>query len=257
MHPQPGYDEGDERAADELDKPAVLALQGVSFRGRSENGAWLRHAELQLRAGDLAVVHVDPAVATRELVSMLQGLTLPSEGQVLFRGQDWLGNDHQRHFQMRSQIGRVFEGQAWIENLNVDENVTLARRHHGMASAELQADVQSWVARLGIEGLSRRRPAFVEPSVLQVHQWIRAFVGSPSMVVLEHPLQFLSHSWRTKLLHAIDQLRATGTAVLWFTSLSFSNRDLDSGGRPLARCRLVRCRLVDGQFRSSETGTAP
>jgi phospholipid/cholesterol/gamma-HCH transport system ATP-binding protein len=179
---------------------------------------------------------------------MLQGLAMPSEGKVRFDGEDWRGEDYDRHFRMRSRIGRVFEGQAWIENLNVDENVTLSRRHHGDDAASIGADVQHWLALLQVNGLSRKRPAFVEPSVLQVHQWIRAFLGSPLMVILERPLQFLSPSWRPKLVEAIARLRARNTAVLWFTSLSADALEIPTES-------LQRWSLQDGRFRAFDGGS--
>jgi ABC-type ATPase involved in cell division len=205
-----------EQAPAEPPKPLVLELKQVTFRGRLENGLRLRRANLQLRAGELALIHLDAATRTREVASMLQGLMPPTEGDVRFCGEDWRGVDYRRHFRMRSRLGRVFEGQAWIENLNVDENVTLASRHHGLSMEEVQQRTQYWVSRLGLQGLTRKRPAFVEPSVLQLHQWIRAFLSSPSLVLLERPLQFLSADWSRRFSEIIDELRTKGVAVLWF-----------------------------------------
>jgi ABC-type ATPase involved in cell division len=196
--------------------PMVLELRQVTFHSRSEGGVRLRRAELQLRAGELVMVQLEPATRTREITSMIQGLSRPVEGKVLFCGEDWLGQDHDRHFAMRSRIGRVFDGQAWIENLNVDENVTLACRHHGQSISSIQEQIDYWLHELGIENLSRGRPAFVGPSSLQIHQWIRAFLGTPKLILLERPMQFLSAAWLPKLIRAIDQLRARGTAIVWF-----------------------------------------
>ncbi len=198
-------------------KPPVLELRRVSFQGRLENALRLHEADLRLREGDLAIVQLDSSITTREATSLMQGLQSPRSGQVLFCKDHWRGHDYDRHFRMRSQIGRVFEGQAWVENLNVDENVSLALRHHGSDSESIQQDIAYWLSKLELRGLSRKRPAFVEPSLLQVHQWIRAFVGSPTLLLLERPMQFLSSSWLQKLLDSIDELRQRGAAVLWFT----------------------------------------
>lgn len=223
-------------SAPEPSKPLVLELRGVTFRSRSESGLHLQDTDLRIREGELVTVQIDAATRTREVASMIQGLIAPSEGEVLFCDQDWLGGDYDRHFRMRSQIGRVFEGQAWIENLNVDENVTLSCRHHGWSEASIRESARFWVKRLEIEGLSRKRPAFVAPSTLQIHQWIRAFLGSPKLLLLERPLQFLSTAWLPKLIGAIDQLRSRGAAVLWF----HSGTDLEavSIAEPHVRLRL-------------------
>lgn len=213
---QPLANEQESRA--ELPKPPVLELRRVSFQGRSENGLRLHEADLMLREGEFAIVQVDPSITTREATSMIQGLQMPRSGQVLFCNDHWRGHDYDRHFKMRSRIGRVFEGQAWVENLNVDENVTLALRHHAGDTESIRQEIAYWLSKLDLRGLSRKRPAFVEPSMLQIHQWIRAFVGSPALLLLERPLQFLSSSWLPKLLESIDELRQRGAAVLWFTS---------------------------------------
>ena len=236
----------DERPTDERPRPVVLELSKVSFRGRSENGMRLHRADLQIREGELVTVQLDPATRTREAASMIQGLLPPFNGTVTFCNEDWLGTDYDRHFRMRSRIGRVFEGQAWIENLNVDENVTLSGRHHGNSDTSMEAELAYWISCLGIDGITRKRPAFVEPSVLQIHQWIRAFLGTPALLILERPLQFLSPTWLPKLVDAIETIRSRGAAVLWFTS----DHDLDSTAlaSPLFRLRWHQDKLepVDG-----------
>ena len=115
------------------ENPLVLQLQGVTLRPDFESGLELQEVDLELNAGELLTIQVDAATRTRSFASMIQGILHPESGIVRFLQQDWQGSDYQRHFWQRSLIGRVFEGQAWIENLNVDENVTLAARHHGQS----------------------------------------------------------------------------------------------------------------------------
>lgn len=208
--------------AAEANRPIVLELRQLSFRGRSEHGIRLNRVDLQLCEGELGLISVNAATRTRELTSMIQGLVPPSEGKVVFCQREWSGDDYMRLFRMRSRIGRVFEGQAWIENLNLEENVTLAARHHGASSAVVAEQVRYWTPRLGLRGLSRKRPAFVEPSISQAHQWVRALLGSPRLLLLERPLQFLSAEWMPKLVAAIDEVRSRGAAVLCFANDSDS-----------------------------------
>ncbi len=109
----------------------VLELQNVSFTGKSDRSMALLDTTLTLSRGDLLMLHLDRSQASRDLASMIQGLQKPKQGKVLFEGSDWLGNDFDRHFRMRNRIGRVFDDQAWLANLNMNENLMLASHHHG------------------------------------------------------------------------------------------------------------------------------
>ena len=221
-----------------LENPVVLQLQGVTLRPAFESGLVLQEVDLELNAGELLTIQVDAATRTRSFASMIQGILHPESGSVRFLEQDWQGSDYQRHFWQRSLIGRVFEGQAWIENLNVDENVTLAARHHGVQLSDIAFSLQHWCDQFGVDKLATRRPAFVAPATLQIHQWIRAFLGNPKLVILETPLQYLAQNWVKVFLAAVNELLNRGTAVLWLDSrMDFPFCDV------VGQCRHLR---VDG-----------
>lgn len=196
-------------------KAVVLELRDFSFHGSSENSVRITDINLIVREGELIFIQVDPRLKSREFVSVIQGLKPATHGKVLFQDCDWEGNDHDRHFRMRSKIGRVYEGHAWVANLNVAENVTLPGLHHGVS---IEDDVKYWAKRFGLAQLSNKRPAFVEPSQLQIHQWIRAFLCKPSLLVLEQPMHYASSTMFPVLAEAIDEVRQAGCAVLWITN---------------------------------------
>lgn len=208
----------DSKIKTDTTKSPVLRLDRVTFRGKSSHGLPFRDIRLTAREGELVVIQHERSQRTREVASLLQGLVPPLSGKIYFREQDWLGNDHSRHFVMRSQIGRVFDGPAWIQNANMMENVTLASRHHGTKSKEIRMQMRKWIERLDIKDVSRERPAFVEPALLQVYQWIRAMIHQPALLILERPMQLVSSRMLPKLIDAIDELRGRGGCVLWMTN---------------------------------------
>jgi len=210
----------------DINASVVLELQRVTQHPNVESSLGIRDLDLILKSGELLTIQVEPSTRTRSFASMIQGITEPDQGKVFFLRQEWSGVDYHRQFANRGLIGRVFEGQAWIENLNLDENVTLACRHHGRSKQDIQESTQSWLNHLGLEKLTTRRPAFVAPATLQLHQWIRAFMACPKLVLLERPLDFLDSSWIKKLLDAIQLGMQSGAGVLWLDS----RRDLESLG---------------------------
>ena len=111
-----------------------------------------------------------------------------------------------------------------FENLNVEENVTLAKKTSWVTlAASISIEVSHWLDQFGVEDLTRKRPAFVDPSILQWHQWIRAFLGKPELLILERPMRSLPNEWFPRLTSALDKLRAGGSAAIWMTN----RRDMD------------------------------
>jgi len=199
-------------------KPVVLELRNVTFSSGVTNSVRLRNASLVVREGDLVMLRMNRSQNCRDVASMFQGLRRPTEGDVLFQNQDCRGQDFDRHFRMRSRIGRVFEDHAWIQNFNVLENVTLASRHHHIADASINQRVRSWAERFNVPTVSHSRPHFVDASVLQAYQWIRALIGEPALLILERPMKSVLTDQLSKLIGAINDVRKNGTAVIWFTS---------------------------------------
>lgn len=196
-------------------KATVLELRDFTFRGASEHSVQLLNVDLKIVEGELVVLHLDPSLKSREFVSVLQGLKQPTGGTVHFQNEDWLGTDYDKHFEMRSRIGRVFEGHAWVANLNVAENVALPCLHHGHSTRDL---AKHWARRFGLKQVSRQRPAFLEPSQLQIHQWIRALVCQPALLLLERPMMSVPQATISTLCEVVDEVRGQGTAVVWITS---------------------------------------
>ena len=208
---------------DTQSSPPVLELDQVSFRRRGETSIHMDRFSASVRAGQLIKLGLMRRHDPRDLVSLLIGLHHPHAGTIRYRGRDWLGLNYSRHFRMRSRIGRVFAGSAWVQSLTVRDNIRLAMSHHGVDKTQIKAQLNEWVERLSgsrvpeVRHALRNRPSFVEPSVLQICQFIRAFIHQPKLLIFERPLRYLVDEAQSNLVAAIEDLRSGGTSVLWFT----------------------------------------
>jgi len=207
--------------------PCVFRLRRVTLNGKASHGLPVHEVQLTAAAGSLTLIQHERSHRTREFASLLQGLVRPTSGEVLFDEQTWTDSDYSRHFQMRSRIGRVFDGPAWIQNANMMENVTLASRHHGSDSKEARSRMRDWIQRFDIADVSRERPAFVEPALLQIYQWIRALIHRPALLILERPMQLVSTRMLPKLIDATNDLRRDGGCVLWMTNTPIDTLNAD------------------------------
>ena len=229
-------------------KPIVLQLRDVTFTSATTKSLLLRSANLTVRQGEMAMVRINRAQKCRDVASMLQGLNLPTSGEVLFENQDWQGEDYDRHFSMRSRIGRVFEDHGWVQNFNVMENITLASRHHRPRDKSIHQQVAAWIDRFQLKTKPFRRPGFVESADLQVYQWIRALIGKPNLLILERPMNSVPGGLLKKLVEATNETRSRGAAVIWFTSnVPDRSEDFDTPR--------FDYKLIDGDFRRIQGGS--
>ena len=196
----------------------ILQLQDVTYYRPKSSRPVFAKADLSVRAGEVVMLHIDPAQRARSTVSMLQGLKPPGSGRVLFEQMAWEEQSYDQQYKMRSQIGRIFERNGWIENQNVVENVLLASRHHGLPEDETKGRLDAMIERLELKRLTYDRPGLVDPPLLQLYQWIRALIHVPKLLLLERPLSSIP---KTHIGTLIDMLRehcSQGAAVLWLTS---------------------------------------
>ena len=127
---------------------------------------------LQLRAGELLMVQVEPGNEQLPLTDAALGLTPPERGRTLFMGTDWQDAAPDTALEMRARIGRVFDHSGWISNLDVIENITLAQRHHTRRPiAEINAEAQQMARQFGLAGVPAGRPANVPRRDLRRAEW--------------------------------------------------------------------------------------
>jgi ABC-type sulfate/molybdate transport systems ATPase subunit len=198
--------------------PAVLEFDQVTVRAALPDDAELHEATLTLRAGELVRVSLAPPRDVTLVADLAQGLLTPDGGTVRFLGQDWCRLTAAAAARQRRLIGRVFKQQAWINNLDVDENVLLARRHYGDPPwAELCQQADTLARRFGLDGLPARRPDRLSPATLRLAQWVRALLGDKHLLILENALRDVPVPVLPALSAALADARAAGSAVLWLS----------------------------------------
>ncbi len=196
----------------------ILQLDKVTYYRPKSGRPVFAKTDLSVRAGEVVMLHIDPAQRVRSTVSMLQGLKNPSSGRVLFEQQAWADQSYEQQYTMRSQIGRIFERNAWIENQNVVDNVLLASQHHGLPEDETKGRLDAMIDRLEIKRMTYDRPGLVDPPILQLYQWIRALIHLPKLVLFERPFSSVPKTHMGTLVDMLREHCSQGAAVLWLTS---------------------------------------
>jgi len=197
----------------------VLEFRDVELPPLSRRYDAMRQVNLTLGEGECAVVLAPPAQEGLPLADAALGLIEPGAGEVRFLGEDWVRLGVREPLARRALVGRIFDRAAWINNLNVLDNVLLPRRHHTTLSEEqLLADATRWARRFGLQTLPAERPSSVADDQLKLAEWVRAFSLEPVLLLLEHPMRGVARERREALHWAVAEARTRGAAVLWIAS---------------------------------------
>lgn len=199
--------------------PPVLEFKNASVSGGSHHVTGLKGVALAVRAGDVVLVNVEEGREHTLLADAAQGLLTADSGSVCFMGEDWATMGAHRQAEQRGRTRRVFEQYGWITNLDVAENICLAETHH---SERLMADIIAEADRLarqfGLDGIPEGRPARIHPMTLRKLEWVRAFMGTPALIVLERPLLGAPKGDAARLFEAVCAASDRGVSLIWVTN---------------------------------------
>jgi len=196
----------------------ILRFHNVTIAADRTYESGLCNLSLSLVAGDLAVVLLEKEQVRIPLADAAEGLVTPVQGTVAFLGEDWQTMAANRVAAQRGKIGRVFEGESWLSNLHVDQNITLAQRHHTRRPVqEIEQEATRLCRVFGLPGLPRGRPSNVRWQDLQKAACVRAFLGVPTLILLENPTVGIYADVIAPLIDTVREARQRGAAVLWTT----------------------------------------
>jgi tungstate transport system ATP-binding protein len=105
----------------------------------------------------------------------------------------------------RRRMSLVFQLPLLLD-MSVADNVALGLRFRGVPRAEVSKRVRTWLERLGIQSLARRRAAEISGGEAQRVSLARAFVLEPELLLLDEPFPALDPPARQRLLRDLAVL---------------------------------------------------
>lgn len=182
---------------------------------------------LDLRPGRITALIGPNGSGKSTLVNVVSGVYQPSEGRVLFRGQDIGGKPD--HVIAAAGVVRTFQDPRLVPSFTVRENVLLGAHMHyrsSMLTAALRlpsvieheaAMVQRANQIMAVAGLTEVADQLLELLPYGYRRLVevaRAVMADPVVVMLDEPAAGLSEAEMGKLADIIRHLKAQGKCVL-------------------------------------------
>lgn len=226
----------------------LLSFRDVAYAPLAQEHAGVIGLSFDLAPGGFLGVQIEDPGEYVPVCDLAQGLLSVQAGEIAIRGRPWPAVPPFEQDRLRARMGRTFAGQAWIANLNVDENILLAAGHHTLIPlAELRRQADTLARELGFPGgLPAARPEQTRPADLRRLEWVRAAMGPPDLLLLDHDENDVSIAQLRALVALVARLRAGGTAVLWVGHDWPSIRAAGMTTGPQRLVREGRCLAIEG-----------
>ncbi|WP_435738207.1 ABC transporter ATP-binding protein [Cellulosimicrobium sp. PMB13] len=211
----------------------------------------LAGVSLTVQPGESLAIMGPSGSGKTTLLHCLAGITTPSSGAVLWRGEDVTTlSDARRTVLRRNDFGFVFQSGQLLPELPAVENAALPLMLAGTARAEATAVAARWLAHLGLAGMEQRRPGELSGGQAQRVAIARALVGSPGVVFADEPTGALDQSTGAEVLDVLTHATsASGAALVIVTH--------DAGvARHCSRTVTMRDGRISGEFRAPGTQAA-
>jgi len=201
------------------DSKCILEFDDVSFVDETSVHASMGEFSIALKPGDLTVILLERNNIGLPLCDLAEGMLDPAQGTVKFMGQSWREMSAKVVSDMRGRIGRVFHERGWVSNLSVYDNIILNRMFHSSDSeTKIRQEAESIGRMFGLDSVSTDRPDAHRPEVLRKYEWVRALLGSPDLILMQHPSSGVKECDINALIAEISRRREKdGAAVLWTT----------------------------------------
>jgi len=148
------------------------------------------------------------------LLNIISGLVTPSEGRVLFDGQDVT-----RLPPDRRNIAQVFQFPVVYDTMTVYENLAFPLRNRGVAPAQVDARVREIAAMLELDGLLPRRAAGLPADFKQKLSLGRGLVRQDvNVIMFDEPLTVIDPHLKWKLRSKLKELHyRVGATMIYVT----------------------------------------
>ncbi len=191
----------------------LFLLQGLGHRF-ADGGEGLVGIDLRLEDGEFLVLSGRNGSGKTLLARHLAGLSLPSEGSILFRGKD----AKTQRKELRNSVGFVFQdSDAQIIGQNVAEDVAFGPANLGLEAEEIAGRVRKaldWADRAGKEA---RRPETLSGGERRKLAIAGVLAMEPECLILDEPFANLDMESAMEIARICQELNTRGITILVLT----------------------------------------
>lgn len=194
----------------------------------------LRGISLGLNPGDFVAVVGPSGCGKSTFLHLIGGLDLPTEGDLLWRGESITGWSESRRTRLRlDHIGFVFQRFYLLPMLSAQENIELPMREQGLAGSAREKRSRELLHAVGLLDRKDHRPSQLSGGEMQRIAIARALANEPDLLLADEPTGELDVATGEEIAALFRRFNAEGLTLVVVTH----NQDLARSAKTIVRMR--------------------
>ena len=144
------------------------------------------------------------------LIRIINRITIPNEGQVLFKGNPITQRDVEK-------IGYMPEERGLYRKMKVGEQAMYLAELKGMSTREAMRELKAWFVRFGIQSWWDKKVEELSKGMAQKVQFITTVVHRPSLMILDEPFSGFDPVNAELIRQEILRLKDEGATIILST----------------------------------------
>jgi len=196
-----------------------IEIRGLEYSYPLDGGgqvAALRGIDLTIESGEFLAIVGSNGSGKSTLVRHLNGLLLPTAGQVQVDGL--LTSDPRNLWAIRQRVGMVFQNpDNQIVASTVEEDVAFGPENAALPPDEIRKRVDVALATVGLAEYQTRPPQMLSGGQRQLLAIAGALATRPACIIFDEPASMLDPAHRRQVLDTIRRLNAEGLTIVLIT----------------------------------------
>ena len=170
----------------------------------------LDHVSLGIPEGQVFGLLGPNGAGKTTLIRIINRITIPNSGEVLFNGRPITQRDVER-------IGYMPEERGLYRKMKVGDQAMYLARLKGMSTADARKSLKEWFIRFGIQDWWDKKVEELSKGMAQKLQFITTVVHKPSLMILDEPFSGFDPVNAEIIRQEILRLKDEGATVILST----------------------------------------
>ena len=198
-----------------------IEVKDVVYRYSKEQGddnlcPAIDHVSIEIKRGEYIAIAGSNGSGKSTFARCLNGLLLPTEGEILIDGMDT--NDDDLIWDIRKKIGMVFQNpDNQIVSSMVEDEVAFGPENIGIENPELRKRVDNALKSVGMYEYRNREAHKLSGGQKQRIAIAGAVAMRPDCIVFDEPTAMLDPKGRSQVMKVIRELNDQGITIILIT----------------------------------------